>query len=124
MQWLKRKNLAVALAATTLFAVSGFAAWPQTGPTIKLILPFPPGGPADTMARLVAQQIGATGRPTMVVESHPGAATEIGTELVAMPPPTATPWALSRLRWSCCRIFASSTTTRSKTLGDFGAAQH
>ena len=83
MQWPKRKNLAVALAATILFAVSGFSAWPQTGPTIKLILPFPPGGPADTMARLVVQQIGATGGPTMVVESHPGAATEIGTELVA-----------------------------------------
>ena len=83
MQWPKRKNLAVALAATILFAVSGFAAWPQTGPAIKLILPFPPGGPADTMARLVVQQIGATGGPTMVVESHPGAATEIGTELVA-----------------------------------------
>lgn len=35
------------------------------------------------MARLVAQQIGAEGGPTIVVESHPGAATEIGTELVA-----------------------------------------
>jgi len=87
MQWPKRKNLAVALAATILFAVSGFVAWSQGGGTIRMILPFPPGGPADTMARLVVQQIGAAGGPTMVVESHPGAATEIGTELVARAAP-------------------------------------
>jgi tripartite-type tricarboxylate transporter receptor subunit TctC len=82
MQWPKRKNLAVALAATILFADLGFAAWSQGDRTIRLILPFPPGGPADIMARLVAQQIGSAGGPTMVVESHPGAASEIGTEYV------------------------------------------
>jgi tripartite-type tricarboxylate transporter receptor subunit TctC len=52
-----------------------------------LILPFPSGGPADIMARLVAQQIGSAGGPTMVVESHPGAASQIGTELVARAAP-------------------------------------
>jgi tripartite-type tricarboxylate transporter receptor subunit TctC len=82
MQWPKRKNLAVTLAATILFADLGFAAWSQGDRTIRLILPFPPGGPADIMARLVAQQIGSAGGPTMVVESHPGAASEIGTEYV------------------------------------------
>jgi tripartite-type tricarboxylate transporter receptor subunit TctC len=39
------------------------------------------------MARLVAQQIGASGGPSMVVESHPGAGTEIGTEYVAQAAP-------------------------------------
>jgi tripartite-type tricarboxylate transporter receptor subunit TctC len=87
MQWHKRENLAVALAATIFLAVSSFAAWPQTGRTVKLILPFPVGGPADIMARLVAQQVGSAGGPTMVVESHPGAASEIGTELVAQAAP-------------------------------------
>jgi tripartite-type tricarboxylate transporter receptor subunit TctC len=87
MQWSERKNLAIALAAAILFAVSGFAAWPQGGRTIRMILPFPPGGPADVMARLVAQQIGSAGGPTMVVESHPGAASEIGTELVSQAAP-------------------------------------
>jgi tripartite-type tricarboxylate transporter receptor subunit TctC len=87
MQWPLGKNLAVALAATILFAVSGFAAWSQGGTAIRLILPFPVGGPADIMARLVAQQVESEGGPTMVVESHPGAATEIGTELVAQAAP-------------------------------------
>jgi tripartite-type tricarboxylate transporter receptor subunit TctC len=48
-----------------------------------MILPFPPGGPADVMARIVAEQVGSVGGPTMVVESHPGAASQIGTELVS-----------------------------------------
>jgi tripartite-type tricarboxylate transporter receptor subunit TctC len=81
MQWYKRYCFAVALIALMLAA--GFCcAWSQAGRTIRLILPFPPGGPADAMARIVAQQIGDSGGPTMVVESHPGAATEIGTEYV------------------------------------------
>jgi tripartite-type tricarboxylate transporter receptor subunit TctC len=70
-----------------MFAVSGFAAGAQGGRTIRMILPFPTGGPADIMARLVAQQVGSAGGPTMVVESHPGAASEIGTELVAQAAP-------------------------------------
>lgn len=82
MQWHKRNCLTAALAASILVAAGAPSAWSQTGRTIRLILPFPPGGPADAMARIVAQQIGASGGPTMVVESHPGAATEIGTEYV------------------------------------------
>jgi tripartite-type tricarboxylate transporter receptor subunit TctC len=80
-------NLAVALVATIFFAVSECAAWAQAGGTIKLILPFPPGGPADIMARLVAEQVGSAGGPAMVVESHPGAASQIGTELVSRAAP-------------------------------------
>jgi tripartite-type tricarboxylate transporter receptor subunit TctC len=80
MQWQFRNRAAVF--ACILVALTGSTAWPQSGQTIRLILPFPPGGPADAMARLVAEQVGASGGPTMVVESHPGAGTEIGTEYV------------------------------------------
>jgi tripartite-type tricarboxylate transporter receptor subunit TctC len=83
MQWSTRCSLAVALAASTLLGAFGSDAFAQAGRSIRLILPFPPGGPADAMARIVAQQIGAAGGPTMVVESHPGAATAIGTEYAA-----------------------------------------
>ena len=87
MRWHKQNFSIAALAVGLLLAAAAPVAWSQTGRTIKLILPFPPGGPADTMARLVAQQIGSAGGPTMVVESHPGAATEIGTELVSRAAP-------------------------------------
>jgi tripartite-type tricarboxylate transporter receptor subunit TctC len=81
-QW--RLWLPVALTIVTLIgALTSSAPWSQAGQAIRLILPFPPGGPADIMARLVAQQIGSDGGPTMVVESHPGAASEIGTEFVS-----------------------------------------
>ena len=80
MQWQFRNRAAVF--ACILVALTTATAWPQSGQTIRLILPFPPGGPADAMARLVAEQVGASGGPTMVVESHPGAGTEIGTEYV------------------------------------------
>jgi len=86
MQWHKRKSIA-ALAAAIVIAAGAPPAWSQGGRSIRLILPFPPGGPADVMARLVAQQIGGAGGPAMVVESHPGAATEVGTELVAQAAP-------------------------------------
>jgi tripartite-type tricarboxylate transporter receptor subunit TctC len=82
MQWRKRALLVAMLAAAMASAVFFPSAWSQTGRTIRLILPFPPGGPADAMARIVAERIGASGGPNMVVESHPGAATEIGTEYV------------------------------------------
>lgn len=88
MQWHRRICLPVALVIAALIgALACSAAWPQAGRTIRLILPFPPGGPADVMARLVAQQIGTSGGPTIVVESHPGAGTEIGTQYVAQATP-------------------------------------
>jgi tripartite-type tricarboxylate transporter receptor subunit TctC len=86
MQSLRRGRLAVALAAAIVLALTA-ATWSQTGTKIRLILPFPPGGPADAMIRIVAEHIGASGGPAMVVESHPGAGTEIGTELVSRAAP-------------------------------------
>jgi tripartite-type tricarboxylate transporter receptor subunit TctC len=87
MQRYGRNRLAIGLLAIGLLAAMGNVAWPQASRTIKLILPFPPGGPADTMARVLAEQVGIAGGPAMVVESHPGAATEIGTEYVSRSAP-------------------------------------
>jgi tripartite-type tricarboxylate transporter receptor subunit TctC len=84
MQWHRRICLPVALSIVTLVGVlASPAVWSQTGRTIRLIVPFPPGGPADVMARMTAQQIGTAGGPSMVVESRPGAGSEIGTEYVS-----------------------------------------
>jgi len=84
MQWHRRTYLHVALAIGTLIGVLvAPVTRSQADRNIRLILPFPPGGPADVMARVMAQQIGASGGPSMVVESRPGAGSEIGTEYVS-----------------------------------------
>jgi tripartite-type tricarboxylate transporter receptor subunit TctC len=49
---------------------------------IKMIVPFPPGGPIDTMARMTAQELGSrVGQ--VVVENRPGGGSTIGTKDVA-----------------------------------------
>lgn len=63
------------------------AASAQYGRPIKLIVPVPPGGAADILARNLAAQIGKTNAGSLVVESRPGAGTVIGTEWVARAAP-------------------------------------
>jgi tripartite-type tricarboxylate transporter receptor subunit TctC len=54
---------------------------------IKLIVPFPPGGPIDTMGRLVAHNLSATLGQQVVVENRPGAGSTIGTKAAAIADP-------------------------------------
>ena len=53
---------------------------------IHMIVPFPPGGPIDTMARLVGEQLTAS-VGQVVVENRPGAGSTLGTKYVAAAPP-------------------------------------
>ena len=55
-------------------------AWSESAGAIKIVVPYPPGGGADVLARIVADAIGNLHGPTMVVMNRPGAATMIGTE--------------------------------------------
>ena len=66
--------------------IFGQSAWPQAR-TIKLINPFPPGGTADVIARVVTDQIGRTRGVSFVIENRPGAGTVIGSDLVARAKP-------------------------------------
>jgi tripartite-type tricarboxylate transporter receptor subunit TctC len=68
-------------------ALSGQVAWAQTARTIKIVVPYAAGGVTDSMARLLAEQIGRTRGPTIVVEDRPGAGTVIGTEAVSRAAP-------------------------------------
>jgi tripartite-type tricarboxylate transporter receptor subunit TctC len=57
---------------------------------VKVIVPYPPGGGADVLARVVADQVGNLHGPTMVVEDRPGAGTIIGTVDVVRATPDGT----------------------------------
>jgi tripartite-type tricarboxylate transporter receptor subunit TctC len=54
--------------------------------SIKVIVPFPPGGGADTLIRLIAPMIGELWKQSLVIENRPGASGFIGADLVAQSP--------------------------------------
>ena len=76
-------HLATGAAALVLLGVLAGGAQSQPGRTIRIVVPFAPGGAASVVARLLADQIGAMQRLTAVVENRPGGGTAIGTEEVA-----------------------------------------
>lgn len=85
---LKFSHLAAGAAALvffsiSLFAVSDLGARAQAIRTIKLIVPFPPGGAIDVLARVVAEEVGQLQGRTIVIENRPGAGSEIGTVAVS-----------------------------------------
>ncbi len=53
---------------------------------IRLIVPFPPGGPNDLLARLLAQKMGAKLNRNVVIENRSGAGGVVGTDAVAKAP--------------------------------------
>ena len=71
-----------------LFLSVGFAE-AQTYPNkpIKLIVPFVPGGPVDSLGRVVVQHLEGRLGQTIVVENRPGGGTTIGAKALAASPP-------------------------------------
>lgn len=70
-------------------AVLASAALAQSYPTrpVRMILPFPPGGPTDITGRAIAQKLSERLGQSVVPENRPGAAGNIGLELAAKAPP-------------------------------------
>jgi tripartite-type tricarboxylate transporter receptor subunit TctC len=84
----RRQFLHLVAGAAVLPAMSRFAR-AQTYPTrpVRLIIGYPPGGSADMTARLMGQWLSERLGQTFVIESRPGAATNIATEAVVHAPP-------------------------------------
>ena len=76
------------LAAALVTTVAPTQAWAQALPAkpIKLVVNFPPGGAADVIGRVLAQQLGDQLKQTVVVENKPGANGNIGADAVAKSP--------------------------------------
>lgn len=54
--------------------------------TVKIIVPYPPGGTNDSVARVLAQRLGERMGQSFIVENKPGASGNLGAELVARSP--------------------------------------
>lgn len=84
---MKRLFLASVLACFTALALP--VAHAQQFPTkpIRLIIPYPPGGATDAIARAVADRIRITLGQPVIVDYRPGAGTAVGSDYVAKSPP-------------------------------------
>lgn len=77
------------VAGTALAGSGGAMAqadYPKAGTTLRYIVPFPPGGLTDVMARSVGQQLGARWGLTVVIDNKPGGGGQIGADAAAKAP--------------------------------------
>jgi tripartite-type tricarboxylate transporter receptor subunit TctC len=76
------------LAASAALAMPGVAraqgSWPDR--PVRVIVPFPPGGATDIVARMVCDRLQTAWRQNVVIENRGGGGTVIGTQLVARAP--------------------------------------
>jgi tripartite-type tricarboxylate transporter receptor subunit TctC len=81
---MKRRAILASLLATPALAQG--APWAPSRP-VRLVVPFPPGGATDVVARLVATRMGAALGQPVVVENRAGAGGTVGSDVVAKSAP-------------------------------------
>jgi len=81
----RRRMLAGLVTAFAACALPAMAEWPER--PIRLVVPFPPGGPTDIVARPLAQALTVALKQSVVVENRGGAGGSIGADVVAKSAP-------------------------------------
>jgi tripartite-type tricarboxylate transporter receptor subunit TctC len=81
----RRTILAAAASALAAPALAQTGDWPSR--PIRVVVPWPPGGSTDVLARLLAERLQQTIGQTFVVENRPGAGGNIGTDAIAKAAP-------------------------------------
>jgi tripartite-type tricarboxylate transporter receptor subunit TctC len=87
MHVLLRVAALAALFGSTIVPWSGAQAQDYPNKSVRIIVPFGAGGPADVYARVLAQHLGDALKQSFVVENRPGAGAIIGTDAVAKAEP-------------------------------------
>ena len=83
MQWLR--GLIAVVGAVAIAAPVLAQEYPSR--PIRWVVPFPPGGPTDTLSRILAAKLGDVWKPGIVIENKGGAAGAIGTDAAAKAAP-------------------------------------
>lgn len=86
--WLRSLLLLAGLASAMLTSVASaqIAEVPYPSKPVRIVVPYPPGGPNDIIARVVAQRLSENLRQPFIIENRPGATGMTGTDLVAKSP--------------------------------------
>ena len=82
-----RRSVLAALGAAALAPIGGAQAQAYPNRTIRIVVPFPAGGPTDILSRLIAQKMSEDWGQPVVIENRPGADTAIGAVQVAKAAP-------------------------------------
>ncbi|MDO8944988.1 MAG: tripartite tricarboxylate transporter substrate-binding protein, partial [Desulfobacterales bacterium] len=105
MQYSNKRRMLLSMGLGAL-AWGGFAkAQTASGQTLRVVVPYPPGGVVDPTARLMAAPLSAAAGRPIVIENRPGAAGAIGISAVAQARPDGN-----------TLLFHSSTVTTSATV--------
>ena len=83
---LKHAVLATLTSGSTALPAWAQGTWP-TGKAITYLVPFPPGGNTDTLARLIAQPLGAALGTPVVIDNRGGAGGSVGSAIAAQAAP-------------------------------------
>jgi len=113
------KPAAIMLAIWALVLPGAAAAQTYPVKTVRMVVGFPPGGPTDVLARIVAQKLGESWGQQVIVDNRAGASGMIGAELVARAAPdgytllmvpvtfAVTPSLFSKMNYDSERDFAA-----------------
>ena len=115
--------LAAALPAV-IFAAGAFAQSPvDTWPSkpVKFIVPVPPGGAADLMARMLGEHLQAKWGQPFVIENRPGAGSAIGIDALAKSPPDGYTIGLGNIAANAINPAVSPATVHYQPVKDFAA---
>jgi tripartite-type tricarboxylate transporter receptor subunit TctC len=85
----ERRALLVAFCATAALVGGGSLAQEFPSKSLRLVVPFPPAGTTDTIARVLVPPLSKTLGQSVVIENRPGGNTVIGAELVLRAPADA-----------------------------------
>lgn len=84
----RSRHFCLSTVAVLLCAVAGMAsAQPYPSRVVRIVVPLPPGGSNDVLARVAAERLAASLGQPFVVDNRPGASGSIGTEIVAKSAP-------------------------------------
>lgn len=82
--------VALAVMPAVVHAQSAQGAWPEK--PVRIVLPFPPGGPSDIVIRLAAERMQVALRQPVVIDNKPGAGGNLGAAEVARAAPDGYTW--------------------------------